>query len=118
VLQQHPQVKQAIVIARNSDSENQQLVAYIVPSQTQDSLTNELRSFLQTKLPNYMIPSVILQIDTLPLTPNGKIDRQKLPTPEQLQPNNELLTELLKKLNSLSETEVKTLLSQKNHQPN
>lgn len=62
-----------------------------------------------------MIPSVILQIDTLPLTPNGKIDRQKLPAPE---PNNELLTELLKKLNSLSEAEVKTLLSQKNHQPN
>jgi amino acid adenylation domain-containing protein len=113
VLQQHPQVKQAIVIARNSNSENQQLVAYIVPFQPQNYLTQELRSFLQTKLPNYMIPSVILQIDTLPLTPNGKIDRQKLPTPEQLQPNNELLSELLKKLNSLSETEVKTLLSQK-----
>ncbi|BAY35556.1 amino acid adenylation (plasmid) [Nostoc carneum NIES-2107] len=118
VLQQHTHVKQAIVMVRNSDSENQQLVAYIVPSQPQNSLTQELRSFLQKKLPNYMIPSVILQIDALPLTPNGKIDRQKLPAPEQLQPNNELLTELLKKLNSLSETEVKTLLSQKNHQPN
>jgi amino acid adenylation domain-containing protein/non-ribosomal peptide synthase protein (TIGR01720 family) len=42
-----------------------------------------LRSFLQERLPSYMIPSSFVLLDALPLTPNGKIDRKMLPPPDQ-----------------------------------
>src|SRR5207244_2359395 len=44
--------------------------------------TRELRIFLQDKVPDYMVPSVFVSLDTLPLTPNGKVDRQAFPEPD------------------------------------
>ncbi|OWY69322.1 non-ribosomal peptide synthetase [cyanobacterium TDX16] len=44
--------------------------------------TSDLRSFLKTKLPNYMMPSAFVVLKALPLTPNGKVDRQALPSPD------------------------------------
>ena len=63
---------------------NRRLVAYVVTRP--DTSTNELRSFLREKLPEYMVPSVFIFLDTFPLTPNGKIDRKALPIPEHGQP--------------------------------
>ncbi|MFB2895116.1 amino acid adenylation domain-containing protein [Aerosakkonemataceae cyanobacterium BLCC-F50] len=83
VLVQHPNVREAVVIAKEILSGNQCLVAYIVPKQVQVALTDELYSFLKQKLPNYMMPSTLMVLDTLPLTPNGKVDRQALPIPKQ-----------------------------------
>jgi amino acid adenylation domain-containing protein len=44
----------------------------------------ELRNFLKDQLPEYMIPTVIMELDSLPLTSNGKVDRKNLPMPESL----------------------------------
>ena len=48
-----------------------------------ESLTAQIRSFLKTQLPNYMMPSVFVEMEALPLTPNGKIDRRSLPEPDR-----------------------------------
>ncbi|QMS92432.1 NcpA [Nostoc edaphicum CCNP1411] len=87
-LSQHPHVQASCVIAREDTPGDKRLVGYIVP-QPQVTLTiSELRSNLKKKLPDYMVPSAIVILESLPLTPNGKIDRRALPAPE---PSSELL---------------------------
>ncbi|MEM7556369.1 MAG: amino acid adenylation domain-containing protein [Cyanobacteria bacterium P01_A01_bin.84] len=88
VLLQHPEVKNAVVIAKEYQSQNQnqnqnnnsRLVAYIVPNRDIDKteLQKSLRSFLEAKLPLYMVPSAFVILSSIPLTPNGKIDRRSL----------------------------------------
>ncbi|MFN6560836.1 MAG: amino acid adenylation domain-containing protein [Nostoc sp. ChiSLP01] len=80
VLNTHPQIQQAVVIAKADIPGNKRLVAYVVPCQ--ELTTNQLREFLIQKLPEYMVPNTFVTLDTLPLTPNGKIDRFALPAPE------------------------------------
>ncbi len=94
-LRQHPAVQDAVVLVREDITDLQRLVAYIVidnrtpdpdgfaidPAST-DHFYTELRTFLHTKLPDYMIPSAFVTLKSLPLTPNGKVDRQALPLPE------------------------------------
>jgi len=81
ILSQHEQVKEAVVIAAEDQPGNKRIIAYFVASSDQ-SITDELRSFLKIKLPDYMVPSAFVRLDTLPLTPNGKVDRRALPKPE------------------------------------
>lgn len=81
VLMQHPSVHQAVAITRTESSGDKRLVAYFVPKQDQSTDVGELQDFLRQKLPAYMIPAVLIQLNELPLTPGGKIDRKALPVP-------------------------------------
>ncbi len=82
VVEQHPAVQQAVVIAREDVPGDKRLVAYLVPKPEQTFTTSELRRFVKEKLPDYMVPSAVVQMDTLPLTPNDKVDRRALPAPD------------------------------------
>jgi len=82
VLNQYPDVQVNVVIVREDKPGAQRLVAYIVSKSQQDINTSELRSFLQAKLPSYMLPTAFVILDKLPLTPNGKVDRKALPAPD------------------------------------
>ncbi|WP_017654190.1 non-ribosomal peptide synthetase [Fortiea contorta] len=85
LLSQHPAVNQNLVIVREDIPGSQRLVAYIVPNPDQTPTVSDLRAFLKARLPEYMVPSAFILLDTLPLTPNGKVDRRALPTPESRQ---------------------------------
>jgi acyl carrier protein len=82
VLGRHPKVSDTVVIAREDVRGDKRLVAYVVASHEPTPTFSELRSFLKEKLPDYMIPSAFVFLDSLPLTPNGKVDRRALPKPE------------------------------------
>ncbi len=84
VLEQHSDVQQAIVIAREDVPGENRLVGYVVLHSTataSESVVPQLRSYLKGKLPSYMVPAVFVFLNTLPLTPNGKVDRRALPVP-------------------------------------
>jgi thioesterase domain-containing protein/acyl carrier protein len=78
VLNNHPDVKQGVVVTKQDSQHNQRIVAYVT-SNCQNLSNVQLRSYLEQHLPFYMLPNVFLVLDSLPLTPNGKIDRKALP---------------------------------------
>ncbi|NEP33690.1 amino acid adenylation domain-containing protein [Moorena sp. SIO3B2] len=80
-LNQHPTVKETVVLAREDNPGEKRLVAYIV-SEDNSLSTSDFREFLQQKLPDYMVPSAFVILEALPLTPNGKVERKALPAPE------------------------------------
>jgi len=83
---QHPAVRETVVLVREDNPGDKRLVAYIVSNsalKTQDSeLINDLRCYLKQKLPQYMMPSAFVLLESLPLTTNGKIDRRSLRAPD------------------------------------
>jgi amino acid adenylation domain-containing protein len=82
-LSRHPQVRAGAVIAQQTAGGDKRLVAYVVPSGERAPGAGELRAFLRTVLPAYMIPAVFVPLRELPLTTAGKIDRRALPAPNQ-----------------------------------
>ena len=84
VLMEHPNVQSTVVVARQDAPGEKKLVAYVVFRRPDDD-RSELRSFLQKKLPAYMVPSEFVALNSLPLSPNGKVDRGALPAPETMQ---------------------------------
>jgi amino acid adenylation domain-containing protein len=93
LLSHHPAVDQCLVSVREDESGEKRLVAYVVAKQEAGTgnqlpltntqlLTTDLRQHLKTHLPNYMIPSVFVELTTLPLNSNGKIDYRALPLPD------------------------------------
>ncbi|BAY66402.1 amino acid adenylation [Calothrix brevissima NIES-22] len=86
MLTQHPAVRETLVLARQDATGNQQLVAYVVPSQQPAPTTSQLRNFLQQQLPEFMLPAFFIILAELPLTANGKVDRQSLPIPDTTRP--------------------------------
>ena len=85
----HPEVREAVVAAREDSAGETSLAAYVVaPGDAGLISAAELRRWLLATLPEYMIPSAFVAMDALPLTPNGKIDRDALPDPRQVQPGS------------------------------
>lgn len=89
VLNQHPAVRQAVVLAREDTPGDKRLAAYIVPenealetSQEGSPTERDLRAFLKERVPDYMVPSTFVSMDAFPVTSSGKIDRGALPAPE------------------------------------
>jgi amino acid adenylation domain-containing protein len=109
-LAEHPSVHQCVVIAREETPGEKRLVAYVVlhrqagpiiqvgqviqagpeieagPAIQASPSVTELRDFLQSKLPEHMVPSGFVFLDRMPLTPGGKVDHRALPAPDQSRP--------------------------------
>ncbi|MFV2113728.1 amino acid adenylation domain-containing protein [Micromonospora sp. LOL_025] len=82
VLLTHPGVRSAAV-GVHGDGGERGLVAYVVPADSADFDTAQLRSFTEQLLPEHMVPSWWTVLDELPLTPSGKLDRRALPAPDR-----------------------------------
>jgi amino acid adenylation domain-containing protein len=82
VLDRHPGVQKAVVTVREDEPNVKRLTAYAVPKAGASLSRSGLRSFLQKKLPDYMVPSAFVVLDEFPLTPNGKLNREALPAPD------------------------------------
>ncbi|MBF2070721.1 non-ribosomal peptide synthetase, partial [Fischerella thermalis] len=89
LLNQYPGVETSIALIREDEPGSQRLVAYVLPQPNQTLTIPELRHFLKSKLPNYMVPTAFVTLEALPLTPNGKVDRKALPAPDQTRPELE-----------------------------
>jgi acyl carrier protein len=81
ILRQHSGIADALVTARDDAQGEKRLVGYII-SRNGPPSTSELRAFIQSKLPLYMVPAQFVLLKQFPLTPNGKIDLRQLPAPE------------------------------------
>jgi amino acid adenylation domain-containing protein len=77
-LRGHQRITDCVVVAREEETGDQRLVAYVVGQAEAEAL----RAHLRQGLPEYMVPSAFVSLEALPLTPNGKLDRKALPAPE------------------------------------
>ena len=82
VLGQVPGVRQSAVAAREDASGQKSLVGYVVTDKSIAPSAGEMRRQMRAHLPDYMVPAVIVTLDSIPLTPNGKVDRKALPAPD------------------------------------
>jgi amino acid adenylation domain-containing protein len=103
-LASHPDLRQAVVVAREDVPGHKRLVGYAVPRPGASPEPGECKAYLSTRLPSFMVPSSIELLDALPLSERGKVDRAALPAPERRgterqateeEPVSELMAEVL-----------------------
>ena len=86
-LRGHEDVRDAAVAVREAQAGDQKLVAYLVYQEGEDLTATEIRRYLRARLPDFMIPSIVMSLESLPLTANGKTDRAALPDPFRTTPH-------------------------------
>jgi amino acid adenylation domain-containing protein len=82
----HPQVREAAVVGLAEGGRDHRVVAYYVTEAGAEASREDLRAFLRARLPEHMVPAVLVPLAALPLTNVGKLDRRALPAPEALEP--------------------------------
>ena len=92
VLSNHTDIFQCVVLAKG-ESDDKRLVAYVVCQVDKEFDQSSIRAYLKDQLPDYMIPSFFISLDSLPLNRNGKIDRKLLHMPADYVINQSLLAE-------------------------
>jgi amino acid adenylation domain-containing protein len=91
-LSRHPAVRDAVAAALGEPKGHKRLVAYWVPDRRHrgdEVEASELRGWLEARLPEYMVPSLFVPLESVPLTQNGKVDRRALPAPGSVRPRRE-----------------------------
>jgi acyl-coenzyme A synthetase/AMP-(fatty) acid ligase len=83
VLREHPEIRDAVVVVVEDETNDKRLVAYAIPSSSPAPSVPVVQQWLGTKLPKILVPSAILFLSEFPKTPNGKLDRRALPKPDQ-----------------------------------
>lgn len=81
----HKLIKEVAVVVKDNKADTKELCAYIVHNEKLS--VNEIRDYLTSILPNYMIPSYFISMEKIPLTPNGKVDVKALPTLDSITSN-------------------------------
>ncbi|NTX02061.1 non-ribosomal peptide synthetase, partial [Myxococcus sp. CA040A] len=81
-LKQVTGARDGVVVVREDVPGDKRLVGYVVADTLPDLVA--VKALLRTKLPEYMVPSVLIRLESLPLTPNAKVDRKALPAPESV----------------------------------
>jgi len=89
VLAEHSAIEDVVVLAKKDKAGENRLVAYIVPDHKPLPDNHEIREFLKSRMPEYMVPTAFVTLEAFPLTPNGKIDRKALPEPEEFRVSSE-----------------------------
>jgi len=100
VLSRHPAVRKAVVLLRQDRPGDARLVAYLLGQAREP----DLREYLATQIPQYMIPAAFVNLDAFPLLPSGKVDRRALPEPAAITPRRQDSP-------SLPETELERLIA-------
>lgn len=85
-LAEHPEIAQCVVVARGAEAIDRHLVAYFTLRTNGDLPVDEVRRFLEARLPDHMVPGRFVTLEEMPLTTNGKIDRDALPEPGRSRP--------------------------------
>jgi acyl-CoA synthetase (AMP-forming)/AMP-acid ligase II len=113
VMQKHPAIRQAAVVAVENNDGNKRLVAYLVFSPGLSLSAGEVRDFLKARLPKYMIPAAFVALGSMPMTPNGKVDRNRLSRRPEPAPPAPEVENLLGMIEGLSINEARALLLKK-----
>jgi amino acid adenylation domain-containing protein len=102
-----PGINTAVVIARQDEPGDKKLVAYVTLAENgqedHDEIVAGLRHHLQSKLPDYMVPSAFVILEEFPLTANGKLDRRALPAPGYTSPSGEYVKPVTETETALTE---------------
>ena len=87
-LAQHGDVRECVVTTEDSAGGDKRLIGFVTPNAGTAPRPEQLKNFLSQKLPEYLVPSFIVVVDSLPLSANGKVDREALPTIEKVAPGD------------------------------